>query len=195
MNWFFKPKTDIGSRAGKAVGEFANPSNREGNSLRGFIQGASEGAGGLVDDMTSPFSLMMSAAGLPWLKGAARGAKSLAGPTMDLIDSPAVRQILPKMDDVDSLIGDMQRNLARLPNRGATPVAPNVNMPSEMIQRGGEGLYNANRAAMATKEAERLSDIAYEGSKVAGRHASSPVGGNVEVLKMMAALDKARGRR
>lgn len=193
MNWLFKPTTNIGSRVGKAAGEFFNPSNEVPSRMKGFMQGASEGAGGLIDEASSPFSLMMSLAGAPWLKGAMSGAKRLAGPTMDVIEDLPIRQMTPRMDDVDSLIGDMSRRLAQVPNK-RVPVAP-ANMPAEMVARGGEDLYNANRGMNMARESERLADIAYEGSKVAGRRATSPVGGNVEVLKMMEALDRARGKR
>lgn len=79
MNWFFKPSTDIGKRAAGAYGNFINPPNEEGNRFKGLMHGMAEGAGGLADDMTSPFSLLMSLAGAPWLKGAMRGGKALSG--------------------------------------------------------------------------------------------------------------------
>lgn len=108
--------------------------------LQGFGAGAIEGLRG----MTSPMNLAMSAIpALGALRGAGRVAKA-AGPTLDLVEPSVIKQVAPAMDDVDSLIGDMQRNLARVPNR-RPPMETLGEQAAEFTPRGGEGIYNVAR--------------------------------------------------
>ncbi len=118
--------------------------------IRGGLAGAAQG----VRESFNPLSIGTSM--LPFIGGAARGmmgagrAAKAAGPTLDLVEPSVVKQVAPAMDDVDSLIGDMQRNLAKVPNR-AQP-APHMETlgesAAEFTPMGGEGLYNAGRGAM-----------------------------------------------
>lgn len=128
--------------------------------LRGFGAGAMEG----VRSMTDPLSIASFAIpGMHSLMGAARGAEGIAGgvraakalaPTMDLIESPAVRQVAPAIDDVESLVGDLRRNLARIPSSRAVakPTSALEQLGTmapqpEFVERGGEAAYNAGRTA------------------------------------------------
>ena len=71
-----------------------------------------------------------------------------AAPTMELLeDAPMVNQIAPGMDDVNSLIGDMRRNMARMPRRTQPPIETLGESAAEFTPRGGEGMYNAGRQA------------------------------------------------
>ena len=126
--------------------------------LRGFGAGAMEG----VRQMTSPLEMgsMMLGGGAAFgaMKGAGRAGKALSriAPTMDLIEPQAVKQVAPAMDDVSSLTGDMQRNLARIPSkRPPMPVQAQGRAlgrtlgddVAEYTPRGGEAAYNAGREA------------------------------------------------
>lgn len=66
-------------------------------------------------------------------------------PTMDLIEEgPIVRQVAPAADDVDALLGDMRRNLAKIPQRAPAPI-PRPPIP-EFAAVGEEGAVNAGRS-------------------------------------------------
>jgi hypothetical protein len=77
MNWLLKPTTNFPSRMMQRASEHFSPPNEVGNPLRGFMSGAAEGAGNVMDDMTSPFSMATALLGAPWLKGLGRGVQSL----------------------------------------------------------------------------------------------------------------------
>ncbi len=124
--------------------------------LRGFGAGAMEG----VRRMTSPLEMgsMMLGGGAAFagLRGAGRAGQAISrlAPTMDLIEPSVVKQVAPAMDDVSSLIGDMQRNMARIPSkRPPMPAQAQGNAfgrqaPSaEFVPRGGEAAFNALRPA------------------------------------------------
>ena len=119
--------------------------------LRGFGAGAMEGLRG----MTSPLELAGIAAGGAGgvLKGLGRtgGAVSKASkmaPTLDVVEPRAVNQVAPAMDDVESLIGDLKRNLARVPNR-RPPQETRGESVAEFTPRGGEGMFNMGREAVS----------------------------------------------
>lgn len=123
-------------------------------SLRGFAAGAMKGFG----DMSSPASI----AGLIGGGGGAMGglralgrAGKVAGPTLDIIDTPAIQQVAPAADDVTSLIGDMQRNLAKIPRRGAPQGPASVTPSPEFVPQGGEAAFNAVRPS----QSQQMTDI------------------------------------
>lgn len=156
MNWLFKPTIQPGKRLAEAYGQHINPPNEEGNMLRGFMQGAAEGAGGVIDDMSSPFSLMMTAAGMPWLKSAGRGLSSLSG------------------------IG-----------RTAKGVSPAV-LPAQLVERGGEGLYNASKSAAPI--AKTVEDLAYEVVRRGNDTINKQIGGGFNLAEAMRRSNSARGK-
>lgn len=116
------------------------------------LQGFGAGALGGLAGMTSPMDIAGMAAGpaLGALKNLGRGAQAASrmAPTLDVVEPNVVRQVAPALDDVDSLIGDMRRNLARVPNSRAQ--APHMETlgerAAEFTPVGGEGMYNAGRS-------------------------------------------------
>jgi hypothetical protein len=148
--------------------------------------------------MTSPLSLATMALG-PLGRMVGKGAQGVAkgiGPTMDLIEEApgAMKQVLPSMDDVSSLIGDMQRNLARVPKAtGNTTrgISPSM-LPPEFAALGDEASHNIGRVSRMADFGSSLDDIAEAGSKVAGK-VRMPTG-NIDVASEMARLARARGR-
>lgn len=109
--------------------------------MRGFGAGALEGLRGF----TSPLSLAsMAAPALGAFRGAGRVA-SKAAPTLDVVEPSVVKQVAPAIDDVDALIGDMQRNLARVPNKRPAPMETLGERAAEFTPRGGEGMYNTGK--------------------------------------------------
>ena len=110
--------------------------------MRGFGAGALQGLAGL----TTPMNIGMAA--LPAAGAMMRGgqaAKRLA-PTLDLIDTPMPKQVAPAMDDVNSLIGDLRRNLAKVPNKRPAMDTLGESV-AEFTPVGGEGMYNAGQGA------------------------------------------------
>jgi len=193
MNWAFKPLTDKPSIYAKKqadkfdtaatdpqanrtfnpqsyLGNYEDFANKLNAQVRGGISGGMEGIGNYVSDMTSPVGIAgMLAGGAGSLIGKlGRGASSAAralGPTMDLVENPGVRQVAGSMDDVNSLIGDMSRNLSRVPSAGSrvTPsgIAPSM-LPAELVEasKGAQGAYNAGRGIAPT--AKTAEDAIYE---------------------------------
>lgn len=127
--------------------------------VRSFAVGALDA----LRDLSSPVglgSLALGGGGGMALRGlsraAPRAAQALSSLTPDLVEAPSIRQVMPQMDEVNALIGDMRRNLARVPPR-ATPHAPAAPRPRPALEtlgeqnpfftpRGGEWLYNAGRS-------------------------------------------------
>ena len=63
-NWFFSPLTNYPTRLGKQLEEDIDPTNASDRGyVRPFIAGSMEGAGNVLSDMTSPFSLLSMGAG------------------------------------------------------------------------------------------------------------------------------------
>lgn len=113
--------------------------------LGGFGAGALEGARSL----TTPLNMagMIGGPALGALKGV-RGARQLASkmtPMMDIVEDIPTPQVAPSMDDVGALIGDMQRNLARVPSKRPTPVETLGEVAPEYTPVGGEGMFNMSR--------------------------------------------------
>ncbi len=167
-DWLTSPMTDAPSRFGRSVGDMISPANQEGSMIRGFLSGAAEGAGNVASDLTSP--LGMASAALPWLRGigpmrnaagAINNIKRSIEPTIDILESTPVRQIMPNAGAVDDLVGQLQANLSRIPNaRGMNTPSGGMHipssgaqrarafgptMPAEMVPRGGEAAFNAGR--------------------------------------------------
>ena len=115
--------------------------------MRGFGAGALEGLRG----MTTPLDLAgMAAGGMGALASRmGRGARGVgrAANSFDLVEPGVVQQVAPVMDDVDSLIGDLQRNLAKVPSKRPAPMETLGEQLPEFTPRGGEGLYNVGRQA------------------------------------------------
>lgn len=193
LNWLMKPTTDLPSRGAKRLSDAVSPMDQEGSPLRGFISGATESAGRMADDMTSPLSLALMAAG-PLMRGLSSGSKAI-GPSMELLqEAPAIKQMAPKVDDVDALIGDMYRNLAKVPNAGQrtmnSGISPSM-LPPEMVQRGSESIYNTARAGDMMKGASSVENMAKGGNYGNPR---IPMGGDINLAEMMAKVAKARGK-
>lgn len=217
IDWAMKPLTDKPSiyarKAADAIdaprdpgenrfGRYGDFANKLQAMARGGIAGATEGVGNLLSDATSPLSIISNLAGAGGMNKLLQGANSMSrgvGPTIDILESLPVKQVAGSMDDVDSVLGDMARNLAKIPNRGggmpsAPPgISPSM-MPAEMVGRGGESIYNANRAGKMAQYGNELDDIAQSGSQVAGKMRMSLGGNNLNIPEMMAKLAAARGR-
>ena len=129
--------------------------------LQGFGAGALQGLAGL----TSPLEL----AGMATLPGAFRAAKAAraaknafgtvtrpSSAPFDLVDNAPTPQVNPSMGDADSLIGDLQRNLAKVPSKRPAPMDTLGESAAEFTPIGGEGLYNAGQGAQSQLPADIL---------------------------------------
>lgn len=169
-NFMTRPLTTAPTRAGLAVankvdapragsssfnpnsmfGKVENMANIGNATMRGAIAGGAEGVGNVLSDFTSPISILGALFGGSGVKnavGAASKVSKIARPTMDIVDHMPVKQIAGSADDVASLIGDMQRNLAKIPKKAPSIAAPSAGvMPAEMIAPGAEAAYNATRS-------------------------------------------------
>jgi hypothetical protein len=132
--------------------------------MRGFGAGAIEGAADQLNPLNIIASLVpgyravrgawgigkgaQAAAGVGRaVEGAAAGGRAIeraAAPTLDIIEHAPVKQIAPALDDVDALIGDMTRNLAKIrPATRATGHMPGLGPASgEFVAPGAEAAYN-----------------------------------------------------
>jgi hypothetical protein len=120
-------------------------------TMGGFASGAMEGLRG----MTTPLdALSLMAPGALGLLGRAGGAVDdgvrMGRQAFDVVEDLPRPQSMPSMQDADDLIGDLQRNMARVPNatgqmRRPSFQQPPAQMPPEFVPRGGEGVYNAAR--------------------------------------------------
>ena len=110
--------------------------------IRGFGAGALEGLRGL----TTPLDLAAMASGpaLGALRGAMGASKAIA-PTMDLIEANPVRQVAGSMDDVDAVIGDARRMMAKVPNKRPMPMETLGESAAEFTPMGGEAMYNVGK--------------------------------------------------
>lgn len=134
LDFYLNPTTTAPSRAASAVAnKIDQPSLNRGPMmamLQGGLAGAIEGAGNVVSDMTSPLSIATALTGGAISNTAVKGAKALnkisrltpVAKTLDTVTSNPVRQVMPKMDDVEALLADMRRNVARVPNATRPPV-------------------------------------------------------------------------
>jgi len=118
--------------------------------VAGFGAGALEG---LRQQITPAQALLSAIPGGAALRGLGRGAKVAtqglrkAAPTLDLIEDIPTQQIAPSMDDVGALIGDMNRNLARIPPKKPL-MGPSIGeLLPEATPVGGEYMYNLGRQA------------------------------------------------
>lgn len=111
--------------------------------MRGFGAGAMEG----MRQLATPLNMGMMAAGpaIGMMRGA-KAASKVINPGFDLIEANPVAQITPAMDDVNALIGDLQRNLAKIPKRRPQMETLGEGM-AEFTPKGGEGMYNAGKGA------------------------------------------------
>ncbi len=199
LNWLLKPTTELPSRLAKKASDAISPADKEGSIARGFLSGATEGAGKLASDMTSPLSLAMTALGAGGARALGSAGKSIykaAGPTMDLIEeAPAIKQVMPAMDDVNSLIGDLARNLAKVPSAGsrATGINPAI-LPPELVEasRGGQAVYNNARSI--PNAVRPLEDVAYNTVRSGNDPIRKQIGGGLDLSGMMNRLNQARGR-
>jgi hypothetical protein len=89
------PLTDIGSRAGKAVGDAVDQRTLDESptmaKLKGFTAGAAEAAGGVLDSFSSPLNLALSLTGLGGAAAARRGltgAAKAAGAVEAALNAP-----------------------------------------------------------------------------------------------------------
>jgi len=225
FNWAFKPLTDKPSQVAKKVspsidaprlgmsnfnrdsylGKYEDFANRFNSSVRGAGAGMLEGLGNVASDMTSPLSIAANAVGLGGISRLARSGSSAARaiePTVDVVSSPAVRQVVPNADEVGALIGDLTRNLAKIPsaaNKATTELAPFL--PPDLIPKGSESIYNAGRSAMKygsgaidkiTESGKNIQDLITAASR--SSRGSSPVSGNIDVLEMMRRVTEARNK-
>ncbi len=123
----------------------------------GFASGALEG----LRSLTSPAALAGMAGGLiaPAVGRMGGLGRAFSGPAddvarqaFDVVDQVPVPQVKPSMGDVNAVIGDARRQMAKVPNATGTyrgPGAPSATrgMPPEFTPVGGEGGYNVGRAA------------------------------------------------
>ena len=222
MNWAFKPLTDKPSIYAKKqadkfdtaatdpqanrtfnpqsyLGNYEDFANKFNAQVRGGISGGMEGIGNYVSDMTSPVGIAgMLAGGAGSLlsklgRGASNAARAL-GPTMDLVENPGVRQVAGSMDDVNNLIGDMSRNLARVPQAGSRVIPYGISpstLPAELVEatKGAQSLYNTGRGIAPS--ARTIEDLAYE----AVRNQNKMSTGRNLVLENMQRVQAAKGMR
>lgn len=163
-----KPHFDPSSMLGKAESFGQGAQAR----LGGFGAGAMEGMRGMTSPLDIAGALFPAIKGLRVGAGAAKAAGRLA-PTLDLVEGPIIKQVAPAADDVADLIGDMQRNMARVPTSkakqagrfveevqsdwhgpNAAPVAETLGeRAAEFTPVGGEAIYNAGRGATQSSDA------------------------------------------
>lgn len=133
-------------------------------TLGGFASGALEGMRGFTSPMdlvlaAAPGALAGRGAGMV-AEGALEAAPRLAKmgrQAFDVVEDLPIRQVMPSMDDVAALGGDLKRNLAKIPNatgqmrRPGNPLAglqsARPELPPEFVPRGGEAAFNATRPA------------------------------------------------
>ena len=124
--------------------------------LQGFGAGALQGLAGL----STPLNIagMVAGPAMGAMKGMGRMGSMMqkAAPTLDLVDTPMPKQINPSAIDVDSLIGDLQRNLAKVPSKRPAPMDTLGESLPEFTPVGGEGLYNAGQGAQSQLPADIL---------------------------------------
>ena len=124
--------------------------------LGGFASGALEGARGELNPIN------IAGLALPGLVGAARGIGAAddiarAGASIpkygrqafDVVENIPPRQINPSMGDIEAIVGDARRQMARVPNatgRYRGPGAPTQAPTPEFVPRGGEAAFNAGRS-------------------------------------------------
>mgnify|MGYP001581743342 CR=1 FL=1 len=65
-----------------------------------------------------------------------------------------MRQVMPSMDDVGSLVGDLERNLARIPKRRPAPESPAGARDPMLTAVGEEAIYNTGRGGMSRPPSE-----------------------------------------
>lgn len=114
--------------------------------MRGFGAGAIEGLREQINPLNIAASAIpgyRAARGAMGIGRAARGAESAGAIVPDLIDNPGVRQVMPAMDDVDALIGDLTRNLAKIRPTPAAPTVTAGTRAAEFAAPGAEDAYNA----------------------------------------------------
>lgn len=170
--------------------------------LRGFGAGALEGA---ADAFTSPLGLATGALGgagltaaLRGLKAAPTAVKSLVDVVPDVVHSAPIRQVMPSADDVTALLGDLRRNLAKVPNAGTTPPrGPNAaalqSMPAEFVGRGQEKLWNAARTPAPRPQDPHVAEMFQRGVSQ-GPAPSGSLNGFEEPAAILARLRGSRPR-
>jgi hypothetical protein len=118
-NWFFDPLTDLPSRIGKRLEEYVDPSNTnvgDRGIVQPFIAGSLHGAGDMLSDMTSPFSLATMAT--PSISRAKSIGTSLRRATAPLIEEMQASRALDEMPEVSSVLYDTGNDvLARMLKR------------------------------------------------------------------------------
>lgn len=125
--------------------------------VRGFGAGATQGAAEQLNPLNIIASLVPGYRAVRGAYGIGKGAQAAAGvgraagaletaakPTMDLIEHAPIKQMMPAMEDVDSLVGDMTRNLAKIRPRVPAPAATATAgaRAAEFAPMGEEAAYN-----------------------------------------------------
>lgn len=155
MNWLFEPTTDLPNKLGRYASEHFSPPNEIGNRFKGFMSGASEGAGNVLAGMTSPFGIATSLMGMPWMKGLGNAGRAMQ--SLGRLDE--ARGISPSMlpSELVGQTGQSIYNSARtLPNaaRSLEDIAYEVvRTGNDPVRRGIAGgvdlakmMANASRA-------------------------------------------------
>ncbi len=125
---FTNPLTTAPSRVANTVADKIDAPSLNRSPLQAMIQGGlagmTQGAGNVMSDMTSPANIIGMAAGpmgkvMSGMGKAAPAIAKVAKPAMDIVENIPKRQIMPAMGDVEALLGDMARNMAKIPKSRA----------------------------------------------------------------------------
>lgn len=124
--------------------------NHPGETLRGGLSGALEGMRSLTSPaMLAQLGLMAGGAGAARAAApAAEDAVQMGRQAFDVVDHIPVPQSMPSMPDVDAVLGDAYRQMAKVPNATGQlrrPMAQGPQLPPEFVPRGGEAAFNSAR--------------------------------------------------
>lgn len=131
INWAMKPSTNLPSIYAKKAADAVSPNNQVGSPIRGFVSGALEGAGHVVDDMTSPIGIASMVA--PWL----RGAKPVESGILSLGRLAEARGISPSMLPSELISSGMESGYN----------APRIAEAAKYAQGIEDTAYDANKIA------------------------------------------------
>jgi len=130
-NWLFDPLWKGPSRVASSMADYIDPPAGEGGRLRGFLAGATEGAGDVLSGMTSPASIAGMLAG-PAIGRLGGGLRSLSG----LRGLSSLGKLEPATAPMEHLI-DNSANMAEIYEK----------LGPEFVPVGGEEISRALRGA------------------------------------------------
>lgn len=163
-NWMFDPLWKGPSRAASSMADWIDPPAGEGGRMRGFMAGATQGAGDVLSGMTSPISIasMMAGPAVGRLGGMARsGLGGLRGLSSLSKMEPAATAPMENLIDNSANLAEIYEKLG-----------------PEFVPVGGEAISSALRKAQG--------GIRQIGQYMGGPSRSMPIGGeSLDVADMM----------